>query len=364
MNDIYKQKAEKYKYKYFKLKKELEGGKHPYTYPCSYYLPIKFDTDSLDFGTNIGKLKVVKDYPINAPNTEIEFNKYNNYGYTGIILKHEDYLILLPILTEPNIVEYTKVVYACTINKEKRDKKLGLFKTGTNYIRTIFPKCDHILKMSATKNEGKFGYIITKDIEEIRGDYNTKVEISADKLINGKIELFTKFINHLINTLNNFIIPLHEAGYILNNIYKQTINWDIEKEEVYFDITKMTKDTDKCKDIKNLISFILELSIVRNKHYTKELLKELSNKCDKNTTIKILINNLPDIIKCAKNEEKIAEYDNKIVEYNKKILEYNKEYDEEKWKELETLPEQIILAENSLYNYEKLVRGIKLKLQE
>lgn len=359
MNDIYEHKAEKYKYKYLKLKQELYGGEHPY--PCSYDLPIKFVTDSLDFGNNIsGKLKVVKDYPINAPNTEIEFNKYNNYGYTGIILKHQDYLILLPLLTKPEIVKYTKVVYACTINKEKRDKKLGLFKSGTNYIRTIFPKCDHILKMSATKNKGKFGYIITKDIEEIIEENNHRVRILAHELINNEIELFEKFINHLINTLNNFIIPLHEAGYILNNIYEETINWVIEKKEVYFDITKMTKDTDKCKDIKNLISFILNLSIVRDKHYTKELLKDLSNKCDKNTTIQILINNLPNIIKCAKNEEEIAKYEHRILEYNNKILKYNKEYDYKNWEELKTLPQQIILAKNSLSYYKKFAREIKL----
>lgn len=358
MNDIYKQKAEKYKHKYLKLKQELYGGKHPYTYPCLYYLPIKFDTDSLDFGTNIGKLKVVKDYPINAPNTVIEFNKYNNYGYTGIILKHEDYLILLPLLTKPEIVKYTKVVYACTINKEKRDKKLGLFKSGINYIRTIFPKCDHILKMSATKNEGKFGYIITKDIEKIIEENDHRVKILAHELINNEIELFEKFINHLIKTLNNFIIPLHEAGYILNNIYETTINWVIKKEEVYFDITKMTKDTDKCKDIKNLISFILNLSIVRDKHNTKELLKELLDEYDKNTTIQILINNLPNIIKCAKNEEEIAKYENRILEYDKKIVEYNTQ------EEFQTLTKQKELAKNSLNYYKKFARDIKLKLQE
>jgi hypothetical protein len=360
MNDIYKQKAEKYKYKYLKLKKELEGGKHSYPYQCSYGLPIIFDKDSLDFGNNIsGKLKVLTDYPIEAPNAD--FNIYNNYKYTGIILKHEDYLILLPLLTEPNIVKYTKVVYACTINKEVRKKYFKYFREN-NHIKDKFPNCPIF-------NDSKsYGYIITKDIEQIRGDYNLKVEILAHKLINGKIELFTKFINHLIKTLQNFIIPLHKAGYILNNIHETTIKWVIEKEEVYFDITKMTKDTDKCKDIKNLISFILELSIVRDKHYTKELLKELSNKCDKNTTIEILINNLPNIIKCAQVEEEIAKYKDRILEYNNKIVEYNKKYDPNTQNELKTLPEQITLAENSLYNYEqlvkKLVREINLKLQE
>ena len=260
MNDIYiyKQKAEKYKYKYLKLKQELEGGGDP----CSYILPITFDNDSLDFGTNIsGKLKILTNYPPGAPNDD--FNTYNKEGYTGIILKHEDYLILLPILTHQNAVEYTKVKYACTINKEKRERKFGLFKSGTNYIRTKFPNCDHILKMSATKNEGKFGYIITENIERIYTEY-----LISD------IDLFIQFINDLINTLNVLIEPLHKAGYILNNIDISTIRWDKTKKQVHFNITKITKDTNKYKDINYLIYFITELSFLQKYRYTRELLKK------------------------------------------------------------------------------------------
>jgi len=48
MNDIYKHKAEKYKYKYLKLKQELEGG---FIYDgnksCMYHLPRqKFDENT------------------------------------------------------------------------------------------------------------------------------------------------------------------------------------------------------------------------------------------------------------------------------------------------------------------------------
>jgi hypothetical protein len=56
MNDIYKQKAEKYKYKYLKLKQDLEGAGSQ----CKYNLPIIFDKDSLDFPPDKpGKLKIV-----------------------------------------------------------------------------------------------------------------------------------------------------------------------------------------------------------------------------------------------------------------------------------------------------------------
>jgi hypothetical protein len=304
MNDIYKQKAEKYKYKYLKLKQELYGGEHQY--PCSYDLPKVFDDNLLDFGTNIsGKLKILTDYPINTPN--IDFNRFNIVNNTGIILKHEDYLILLPILTHQNAVEYTTVKYACTINKEKRKKKYGLFKSGTNYIRTIFPNCDHILKMSATKNEGKFGYIITENIKRI----------NVDNLIT-KIDLFIQFINDLINTLNVLIEPLHNAGYILNNIENSTIRWDKTKKQVHFNITKITKDTNKYKDINYLIYFINELSFLQKYRYTRELLKKFD---DKNMSINKLINNLPKINECIKYEKELFKCKDKIREYENLSLD-------------------------------------------
>jgi hypothetical protein len=187
----------------------------------------------LDFGNNIGKLKVVTNYPLEAPNTETEFNKYNKEGYTGIILKHEDYLILLPILTHQNAVEYTKIVYTCTINKEKREKKFGLFKSGKNYIRTIFPKCDHILKISAKKNEGKFGYIITENIENIEYEYKLLDNYYSIKYFN---------INSISDEDKTFarkeISRLTEIQTeIINNINKIYLNYiddtmTIDEEEI------------------------------------------------------------------------------------------------------------------------------------
>ena len=307
MDDIYKHKAKKYKYKYLKLKQELEGGGD---LPCKYDLPIKFDGDSLDFGPEIsgqsGKLKIVTNYPAGVSNTvsNTVFNNFNKTNYTGIIFKHNNYIELYPILTSPDIVEYTKVVYACTIDKEVRNK-LKMFKMfKNNHIKKKFPKCPIF-------NDSKsYGYIITENIKNI-------IENINGLIIN--IDLFKEFINDLINTLKVFIIPLHEAGYILNNIDTSPIKWDKTKKQVYFNITEITKDTNKYKDINNLISFITKLFILNNYHYTKELLKEFDK--DKNMSINKLIDNLPKINECIKYEEEILEYKEKILENEQKLFD-------------------------------------------
>jgi hypothetical protein len=307
MNDIYKQKAEKYKYKYLKLKQELYSGDGG-GYECTYDLPILFDNNSLDFGSNEpgepgnpGKLKIVTNYPPNTSNTY--FNNFNKKNYTGIILKHQDYTGILSLLTSPNIVKYTKVVYACTINKEVRNLYFKRFREN-NHIKDKFIKCPIF------NNSDSYGYIIT---ENILG------KTYPEDLITD-IDLFIQFINNLIKTLTEFIQPLHTADYILNNIDISTIKWD--KTQVYFNInkiTKITKNTDKYKDIKNLIYliyYITKLLIFNDYHYTKDLLKEFDK--DKNMSIDKLINNLPKINECIKYEKQILEYEEQILEYESK----------------------------------------------
>lgn len=161
--------------------------------------------------------------------------------------------------------------------------------------------------MSATKNEGKFGYIITENIERIYTEY-----LISD------IDLFIQFINDLINTLNVLIEPLHKAGYILNNIDISTIRWDKTKKQVHFNITKITKDTNKYKDINYLIYFITELSFLQKYRYTRELLKKFD---DKNISINNLKDNLPKINKCIEYEKQLFEYKDKILEYENLSLD-------------------------------------------
>ena len=161
--------------------------------------------------------------------------------------------------------------------------------------------------MSATKNEGKFGYIITENIERIYTEY-----LISD------IDLFIQFINDLINTLNVLIEPLHKAGYILNNIDISTIRLDKTKKQVHFNITKITKDTNKYKDINYLIYFITELSFLQKYRYTRELLKKFD---DKNISINNLKDNLPKINKCIEYEKQLFEYKDKILEYENLSLD-------------------------------------------
>jgi hypothetical protein len=295
MNDIYiyKQKAEKYKYKYLKLKQELYGsGNH-----CTYNLPIKFENDSFNFELDdSGKLKIVTDYPINTPNSD--FKKFNIQGNNGRILNYEDYEVILKLLKNSEL-KYTNIVYTCTIYKEKR---IGYFKRfgKKNYIKDKFTNCPIFNKSD------KYGFIIT---ENIKG-------LDMENLINNNIELFIQFINHLILTLKNFIIPLHNAGYILNNINFNNIIWNKDEKKVYFNILNITKDTNKYKDIKDLISSITKLEPFVDYHNTKKLL--FNN--DKIMSIEKLIDNLPNINKYIEYEKEIIKYEKKISDINEKFL--------------------------------------------
>ena len=257
MSNIYKQKAEKYKYKYLKLKKELEGGIiYDDNNICLYNLPITTfhhykDSIIIEDGNSPGQIKQklnikIDRYIHNSPSQSSPFDDFCNYnkeGYIGKILNYNDYNKTFQTLNELrknniNLI-YINILLGCRIYKEKRNKLSKL--SSKNLILTIFPNCEKMFKTSANDSP-YFGYII-----------------SSNKSIDENISEI--FIINLIDAIKNFIVPLHEAGYVLNNIDENNILWDENK--VYFNIEKMTKNTDNNIDnnidLKSLKYYILNL---------------------------------------------------------------------------------------------------------
>ena len=357
MDDIYKHKAEKYKYKYLKLKQELEGG---FIYDgnkkCMYPLPIQnFDTkieinNNEQLGQIENKLNIIIDYKIPSITgdetgdiTGDEFNNINKKGYIGQIFKYDTYsqilqnLNILLKLNNPSIdLNYINIVFACTIFKEKRKK--NIFNSGDNLIRTIFPKCDHILKkyvneklLGATKN--KFGYIIYnyEDIDtKINYDndndndtcnkcnnYNDKIPQNAEQ----KQKTIKKSLKKIRNAIVTFIQPLHEAGYVLNNIPEVTPD-DYRSDSpynlhlLYVDISKMTVMTynNINNDIKHLIKLICHLlkRYFENDDVIITLIKENEDK--------INIDNLSNIITKILDYLNIYESHMREIDIDKKII--------------------------------------------
>jgi hypothetical protein len=284
MNDIYKHKAEKYKYKYLKLKQELEGG---FIYDgnksCMYDLPIqKFDKNTeINNDEQLGqiekKLNIIIDYKMPGM-SGITSDELNKEGYIGQIFKYETYsqiLQNLKILQNLNIdLNYINIVFACTIFKEKKTGK-----SGNNLIRTIFTDCDHILKKSSKEIilktvKNKFGYIIYKNSDNECNKYNDKIQLNECNNYNDKLPIIATqkkktimiSLKKIRNAIDKFIKPLHEASYVLNNIPKVTPDYDrfilpYNLDLLYVDIFKMTVMAvdKKNNDIKHLINLISHL---------------------------------------------------------------------------------------------------------
>ena len=274
MDNIFKHKAEKYKYKYLKLKQELEGGSIDNKASffdddgnniCLYNLPITtfhHYKDRIMINDTISDSIIIEDsnlpgqikqklnikidrYIHNSPDPNVQssqfddFCKYNKEGYIGKILNYNHYNKIFQTLNELrenniNLI-YINILLACRIYKEKRNILNKL--SSKNLILTIFPNCEKMFKTSANDSP-YFGYII-----------------SSNKSIDGNISEI--FIINLIDAIKNFIVPLHEAGYVLNNIDVNNILWDENK--VYFNIEKMTKNTDNNIDFISLKYYIINL---------------------------------------------------------------------------------------------------------
>jgi hypothetical protein len=295
MNDIYiyKQKAEKYKYKYLKLKQELYGGAK-----CTFDLPINYKGKEkkilFDKSNQSNKINIYIEYP-KIDNTFDNFNEYNIEENNGQILKYKDYLQILDNFKDK--LETINKIYldnthvqnielACKIYYKY---KKSMIRNQTNYFNVIFSECESYKIYD--NNEKEYGYIIRKKKEEI----NT-------------LEKYIEFINNLRNAIEKFIKPLHNAGYVLNNIDASDIIWYGEK--VYFNIERMKINDDKNIDIKGLLDYILnyfKFDLNNNYYYTNKVLKKFSN-------ISI---NIDDLLNYILNPiEELINYDKEINSFN------------------------------------------------
>jgi hypothetical protein len=295
MNDIYKQKAEKYKYKYLKLKQELEGGEYHYNH-CRITPPINEETLLLN------KLIINVDYRDN------NINSFNNNDYVGRLIKSktkglDEYNIeltnsnknyqIIKNLNNQKMLEYIpKIVFACTIKNNKS--------TTYNTLKKIFE-----FKYCTNSNKStKYGYIITTNIGESIYDFMS----ISDLII---------FIPHLINAIKDFIIPLNLANFVLNNIKLDNIYWN--KQKVFFNISKMkiiTKDNNI--DIKGLIDSIQQIYVIKKRNLKLESILTANDLINKLEEIK---SNL--IFEKKSEEEKTYIIDNK----NNKLEKLMEKYD-------------------------------------
>jgi hypothetical protein len=238
MSDIYKQKARKYKYKYLKLKQELEGGGGIFVKKTTRTLPGYTDYDG-DYvpprettivvrttnpihctrsphlnDDDLEKLKIIPQYP----DTKTNIRDFNNFEsiYDRRLLKYKDYknelnnYIKIKNIDKIDKTYIREIVYAGKIeiifNKEKR--------------KILEDKYD-MCKISYRNH----GYIISKNIKE---NYN----INSYSII--KLE-------YLKIAILKFIIPLHNAGFVLNNIEWKNIMIDPRSNQIIFDSSKITE---------------------------------------------------------------------------------------------------------------------------
>jgi hypothetical protein len=263
MNDIYKQKAEKYKYKYLKLKQELEGGTWPFK--NSYTIPAYVDYDNhgdwvnekeitkqrrttnvedctttYDFSNDqLEKLEIKQEYP----ETGTRIKDFDNWPYKEFIIKYskrllsyDDYkkelnnfLLIQELDIDIDKTYIRKIVFGGKIenfnynffNKSEKSKIL----------KNRFSSCKILNK--------NYGYIIYEDINK---------KYKPSNIL--KLEC-------LITAINDFIKPLHKAGFVLNNIVWDNIivsesKTELDSYKLIFDISKMEASKNTNKDIKAL----------------------------------------------------------------------------------------------------------------
>jgi hypothetical protein len=274
MTDIYKQKAEKYKYKYLKLKQELYGGIGFFdnvdddvdgctTSPPVFFNPQKFYTlkenEEFDKLNNIilsnedklnninlssfDKILIKQDYPDN----QTDINSFDNNLYIGKLINYDEYKLQLESLKDIkkistiNLVYTTGIKYAYTIHKIKQKKK-----RHPNELKKILSKCNIIGRPY------NYGYIISDKPSESLTDLFSK-ELSPED--------FNNLLNDLITAIQKFIIPLFNARYNLTNVSLDNIQW-VGRRKICFDISALIKYElypINNKEIKNLIICIGKL---------------------------------------------------------------------------------------------------------
>lgn len=348
MNDIYYKKAKKYKYKYLKLKREYiaKGGVWGLKNlsSCIARPPVLFSTNSLN------ELQIKRDYPMTSTSdSKSLINEFNNINHIGRLLSYNDYQKELAnfkslnpppnFFFNPTMEQYIRIKFACLISKEKRVVQVqvpqivsGTYKAmilPDNHLKQTFPKC------SVIGSADSYGYIISNTSKSFSQLYLNS-QFSKPIISSFKIAHASILLNKLIEAIENFLIPLHNQGYVLDfdwdkkinwntrsyldENYYENIYWDEINRKIYFNILKIKKDNLKqyiYKDIKGLIYYIYKFYtlILTNLNLNSNLnpliirLDKFLSKDTKVTSeelieeIKIIINSLETTIKNSQDKQ-------------------------------------------------------------
>ena len=232
MNDIYAQKAKKYKYKYLKLKKELEGGQE-FTFigkggfGCIISPPIKFNITDIN-----EEIFTSKDYVAKLLSKEAfidekkEFEEIEDIDKEG---KHR-----------------SKLIYAEQMSKEKLGDELGKISRNneTEQLRSCINE-KKLLKQVSDSYDATYGYIISTKVgtsfDKLNGyryeNENKKIidnsKIDSIKLESCNEEDIKRILKNLKTSIEDLITKLYDNNFIHGDLKSPNITLD-KNYNVYF----------------------------------------------------------------------------------------------------------------------------------
>jgi hypothetical protein len=311
MSDIYEIKARKYKLKYYKLKKQLEGGflvkkkleggfleefyKYFYTYNknCMTKPPI-----------SLQGLTLTQEYPeLSNQSTQIDLDQFNDREHFGQLLSYKDDIYKKEfnnfklVNSFDKDLQYTSVLkFAGYMEKQKfidyiKDK-----------IRTIKNNKDETYTSYNYMRNCQYTLIDDKDIKNYGYIINTYTGIPFNEMKKEDIndQNIIQILKNLKEGIDNFIKPLYNAGYVLGDIKME--NMTCKDNKIYFiNYSKMHKYEDKY-DVKKFAkgdnySYILPLFFKiseddNKENVDKEFLMRTFNNGDIDNPQSIIFNDL------------------------------------------------------------------------
>ena len=386
MNDIYKQKAQKYKYKYLKLKTYFgEGGIYgeyqqqinPHGYPQNinpnpHGYPQNINPNQHGYPQHINPnqhqyphgyqqqnknqqntfIKTLAEggfgcvfrpplippiilfdntkqkypFPPSSPDN-IDFERYNNKGYVGKLMVSEEYE-----------KEYKNFNIVRSITKNSNHIPELIFE-GTIQNININSDC----KLFNFKPNQKWGYIITSYVGERIADY----------INNNNIKLI---LTNLKDAITSVIKPLNDNGYVHYDINLGNIT--VKEDKVYFiDFGTLTNNNPITRNID-----IIKLYILVN-----DLFKPQFSKLNLNIELISKVENI--CSKPIKTYNKIINYDHKNPNKSRQeiIMEFTQltKYDENMYSKLMYDLDQIInlLPNNAALNQNIAVQNQNIAVQ-
>ena len=267
MTDIYEYKANKYKLKYLKLKKELYGGHSLYCEAQNNIVSVR-DLEKLDikqifcdnydpkidFNLDLKNKKVVPGNIIDGIPEKMILNNFVNEKHTGKLFTKdnfntfdEKYEIIKNHDKTYNNIE--KVRYIGKITYDKTNKSFFNFLSKDNKKQKKFIK------------NFPFCKIWDGDSKEYIYRISTYVGTPFSKLPRESIHNnnIKQILQNLNNGIENLITNLYNSNYILNNINNDNITLDNITQNIYFinfENLSTHNNTNKNNDIKTLIEFI------------------------------------------------------------------------------------------------------------